>query len=93
MIEVIFTLDYEIYGNGEGSLMELVLEPAAELKRIFEDAGAKLVVFVEAAELEMIAATRSDPDIDAVEQQIRDFRRDGHEIGLHIHPQWYVPAS
>ena len=28
MIECIFTIDYEIYGNGEGSLQQLVYEPA-----------------------------------------------------------------
>ena len=33
MIECIFTIDYEIYGNGEGSLKELVFEPASVLKR------------------------------------------------------------
>jgi len=27
MIDCIFTIDYEIYGNGEGSLRELVYEP------------------------------------------------------------------
>ena len=27
MIECIFTLDYEIYGDGTGSLNELVYEP------------------------------------------------------------------
>ena len=54
MLECIFTLDYEIYGDGHGSLRELVYEPAKRLKEVFEDAGAKLVVFVEVAELEKI---------------------------------------
>ena len=31
MIECIFTLDYEIYGNGTGALKDLVYEPAERL--------------------------------------------------------------
>jgi hypothetical protein len=88
MIECIFTIDYEIYGNGEGSLKELVYEPARKLKNIFDDAGEKFVVFVEAAELEKIDRFRTDPAIDDVKCQIREFYRDGFEIALHLHPQW-----
>lgn len=89
MIECIFTIDYEIYGNGEGSLRELVYEPAERLKGIFLKYDARFVVFVEVAELEIIEAHGTDPAIDLVKQQIRDFHRDGFELGLHLHPQWY----
>ncbi len=89
MIECIFTIDYEIYGNGVGSLKDLVYEPARKLKRIFDQAKKKLVVFVEAAELEMIEAKGTDPAIDLVKDQIKDFFKKGFEIGLHLHPQWY----
>lgn len=89
MIECIFTIDYEIYGNGEGSLKELILEPTRQLIKIFNEASAKLVFFVEAAELEKIEATKSDPAIADVKNQIRDLYRDGYEIALHLHPQWY----
>jgi hypothetical protein len=51
MIEVIFTLDYEIWGNGEGSLWNLVHEPAEKLSALFRDYHARLVMFIEAAEL------------------------------------------
>jgi hypothetical protein len=36
MIECIFTIDYEIYGNGEGSLVELLHEPAEKLRTLFK---------------------------------------------------------
>ena len=89
MIECIFTIDYEIYGNGEGSLKELVYEPAKQLKRIFDEAGAKFVLFVEAIELEKIETFRTDPAIDQVKDQIREFHQEGFEIALHLHPQWF----
>jgi hypothetical protein len=89
MIEIIFTLDYEIYGNGKGSLRELVYEPAERLKAIFERNSSRFVIFVEAAELEMIEAKGADSAIDLVKQQLGDFRSRGYELGLHLHPQWY----
>lgn len=89
MIECIFTIDYEIYGNGEGSLREQVYEPAERLKTIFGKWNASFVAFVEAAELEMIESKGTDRAIDLVKHQIRDFYKEGFELGLHIHPWWY----
>ncbi len=88
MIDCILTVDYEIYGNGTGSLKGLVLEPMRRLQEICKKWNARLVVFVEVAELEKIEAFGSDPEIELVKQQIRELHRDGCEIGLHIHPQW-----
>ncbi|MBU0728529.1 MAG: hypothetical protein KKE17_04305 [Proteobacteria bacterium] len=89
MIDCVFTIDYEIYGNGEGSLRELVYEPAERLVAIFDKWDARFVSFVEVAEFEMIEAAGSDPDIHLVKQQIRKFHETGFELGLHLHPQWY----
>ena len=89
MIECIFTIDYEIYGSGEGSLKELVYEPAEKLKYLFEKWNAPFIAFVEVAELEMTEAQGSDPAINLVKDQIRDFHKKGFELGLHLHPQWY----
>lgn len=89
MIEFIFTIDYEIYGNGKGSLMELVYEPAQRLKEIFQRRHRCFVIFIEVAELEMIEIKGTDPAINLIRNQIREFYNDGFELGLHIHPQWY----
>lgn len=89
MIECIFTIDYEIAGNGEGSLKELIYDPAERLKTLFEKWNTRFVAFVEVAELEMIDSKGSDPDINLVKNQLRDFYRKGFELGLHLHPQWY----
>ena len=89
MIECVFTIDYEIYGNGEGSLRELVYEPAERLRTIFRKWNARFVPFVEVAELEMIEAKGTDQTIDLIKHQIRDFYGEGFDLGLHLHPQWY----
>ena len=88
MTEIIFTIDYELYGSGDGTLRELVLEPAERLAEVFQRNGAKFVVFVEALELARIKDAAADPDVGAVCEQIRRLHQDGHEIALHIHPQW-----
>jgi hypothetical protein len=89
MLDCIFTLDYEIYGDGSGSLEDLVLRPANELKAIFDRYNAKFVIFVEAAEFEILESVGFNLHANSIASQIRDFRRKGYEIGLHIHPQWY----
>ncbi|KPJ98415.1 MAG: hypothetical protein AMK71_11440 [Nitrospira bacterium SG8_35_4] len=89
MIECIFTIDYEVYGNGDGSLEELVYEPAQKLMGIFQAAGVKSVMFIEAAELEVMENFRTDPAISEVRDQVKELYDQGHEIGLHLHPQWY----
>lgn len=67
----------------------MVYEPARRLMGIFQRADARLVVFVEAAELEIIESNRTDIAIGLVKEQVWQFRREGFEIGLHLHPQWY----
>ena len=88
MIELIFTVDYEIYGNGTGSLNDLVYEPASRLKSLFQEHNKRFVVFAEVIELAQIEAHGSDRAIDGVMKQIRQFDRDDFEIALHLHPQW-----
>lgn len=88
MIECIFTIDYEIYGDGTGSLKDLVYEPTKRLKDIFEKWNARFVNFVEVAEFEKIDSQATDPAIGLVKRQIRELYERGFEIGLHLHPQW-----
>lgn len=88
MISCIFTIDYEIYGNGEGRLKDLVYEPTQRMLSAFRERELRFVAFVEAAELEMIEKKRTDPAIDSVKRQIQDMHATGFELGLHLHPQW-----
>jgi len=88
MIECIFTIDYEIYGNGQGSLRELVFEPARKLIAVFEEWNVRFVNFVEVAELQKIEAASTDEASADVRRQIREMFIRGFEIALHLHPQW-----
>ncbi len=88
MIECVFTLDYEIYGNGEGSLRDLVLDPTRRLAELFQEFDAPFVVFAEAVEFAKMEEAQSDPDTAEVRTQLRGLRAAGHEIALHLHPWW-----
>jgi hypothetical protein len=89
MINCIFTLDYEIYGNGEGSLRELVYDPAERLRALFDKWNCRFVAFVEVGELLAIDTCKTDDSIALVKRQVQDFHKRGYELGLHIHPQWF----
>jgi hypothetical protein len=89
MIEIIFTVDYEIYGKGEGSLRTLAFEPTERLRQVFSKWDARFVAFPDVAELEVIEAFEADPAIELIRKQLKDIHREGFEIGLHIHPWWY----
>jgi hypothetical protein len=89
MISCIFTIDYEIYGNGAGSVQELIYEPTENLRAVFRKWGAPFVPFVEVAELDVIGSHGADPAIELVEKQIYEMRLEGCEPALHLHPQWY----
>jgi hypothetical protein len=89
MIDVVFTLDYEIYGKGSGDLRELVIKPTERLRGLFKKHGATFVVFAEAAEFEKIEESSADHTINEVRAQLRQLYQAGFEIGLHLHPQWY----
>jgi peptidoglycan/xylan/chitin deacetylase (PgdA/CDA1 family) len=88
MIACVFTLDYEIYGSGEGSLRDLVLDPTQVLAELFQEFGAPFVIFAEAVEFAKMEETHSDPDTANVRAQLRELRAAGHEIALHLHPWW-----
>jgi peptidoglycan/xylan/chitin deacetylase (PgdA/CDA1 family) len=88
VIECIFTLDYEIYGNGQGSLRDVVLDPTQRLAEVFQEFDAPFVVFAEAVEFARIEEAQSDPDSARVRAQLRELRAAGSEIGLHLHPWW-----
>lgn len=89
MIDLLFTYDYEIYGDGGGSLYECVLKNTEKLNQIFENYNFRYVNYVEAAEFIKIKENNSDSDINLVEKQILNMYNKKYEIALHLHPQWF----
>lgn len=94
MLRIIFTLDYEIHGNGEGYPHDLMIEPTARLLRLFDQFGAKLTLMPDVAEIlkfkeykERIG--RDDYSYDAIVDQLRGSIKNGHDVQLHIHSSYF----
>ncbi len=92
----ILTLDYEIFGNGSGNIFTNLIEPMNGLFDIANEYNVKYTIFFEAIEFLRIKQEfergndqgyDSNP-IDAVEDQIKLAYLQGHDVQLHIHPQW-----
>jgi len=90
MIGFIFSLDYEIHGNGSGDFRKLLLEPTEKMLSIFEEYGAKLSIMVEVAEiLALKKYGRFKPVVKRLEDQLKRALSQNHDIQLHLHPQWF----
>ena len=93
-LNLIFTLDYEIYGNGDGSPYELMIEPTYRLMRLLEKYNAKLVILADIGELlkfrEYLEMTGNDHFFyHAIVDQLQTAIRNGHDVQLHIHSSYF----
>lgn len=93
---ICITIDYELFGDGSGDVQAHILQPTEQLLTFFEVKGIKATFFVEVAELLVFAktvhaakgASTLRNDYDAICRQLEKIVREGHDIQLHIHPQW-----
>jgi len=94
MLRIIFTLDYEIHGNGEGYPHDLMIEPTDRLRRLCEKYGAKLTIMADVAEILKFKEYkekngRDDYSYDAIVDQLRSAIKNGHDVQLHIHSSYF----
>ena len=91
---IILTVDYEIFGNGTGSLNNCLISPTNRILNIAESYNAPVTLFVEMLEFDSMKREwfngQSDMalQIASVEQQICNAVMRGHDAQLHLHPQW-----
>ncbi len=94
MLNVIFTLDYEIHGNGDGCPHQLMVEPTSRLLDLFDRYGAKLTIMADVAEILKFREYkeqygRDDYYYDAIVAQLKDAIRRGHDVQLHLHCSYF----
>ena len=96
MKSLLLTIDYELYGNGSGDVFQHIIEPTKQLLTIADTYGVKYTFFFEVIEYWKIKEEwnkgnsmgyNEDPIL-AIENQIRDAYRRGHDVQMHLHPQW-----
>jgi hypothetical protein len=91
---ILFTVDYEIHGNGEGAPAELMIKPTARMLRQLDRHGARLTIMADVAEILRFRRHRDETgrdefDYEAIRRQLEGAVRTGHDVQLHIHPSYY----
>lgn len=86
--------DWELRGNGAGDVREMQVAPMRRLMDAYERHGVHGTFNVEVMQqLKMLEASREHPELGAQtaawEEAVLEARRRGHDIQLHIHPQWH----
>jgi len=90
MLGIIFTLDYEIYGNGCGSPYKLMFKPTRDIIQLFDNYGAKLTIMANVCEIkkykEYYDLNKADKFYyKKIEKQLQDAIKNSHDVQLHIH--------
>lgn len=89
MIRLVVTCDYEIFGNGTGEVSACMLRPAEKMMELCEKHGARMTFFVEVLELWTFQQTTGHTAFaKKIEAQIISMFQRGHDVQLHLHPQW-----
>ena len=91
---LIFTLDYEIHGNGDGSPYNLMIEPTYRLLDLLDKYNAKLTIMADVAEILCFKKYYEETGVDKfsykeIEKQLQEVIRRGHDVQLHIHSSYF----
>ncbi len=92
-IALIFTNDWELYGDGSGDFFEIQAEPLQKIVKLFNKYNAKMTFFAEVAQqLTYLKNIENEPDFQNVanawEENVELALKEGHDVQLHLHPQW-----
>ena len=88
-MRVLYSADYELY-LGENLLpeVEVLVEPTAAVLDACETAGVPMTLFCDVACLWRYREEGDEAFPAAVEEQLRDAIRRGHDVQAHLHPHW-----
>jgi len=94
VIYLAFVDDWEVRGNGTGDPRVLQFEPMRKLVEIFNNYGIRGSFNVEVMQqLAYRNLQERFPELKVIadewEQVVLDSFRQGHDIQLHVHPQWW----
>ena len=94
MFKIIFTLDYEIHGNGDGCPNELIIKPTNRILQLFNKYGAKLTILADVAEILKFKEYKNKVGVDKfyydeIVKQLQLVVKQGHNVQLHIHSSYF----
>ncbi|MBQ6062282.1 MAG: hypothetical protein IJK87_01465 [Prevotella sp.] len=93
---ILLTLDYELYGNGSGDVFKHIIEPTQRILHICNTYNAKITIFFEVIEYLRLKEEWERGNMmgygmnptKAMENQLQEAYKKGHDVQLHLHPQW-----
>lgn len=97
-MKIVITLDYEVFlGIKTGTVKNNLIVPLNKLISQGDKFGVKFTLFVDATYLYMLKKLGKQyqnlqNDFDEVSKHIKMLNDQGHDIELHIHPNWYFSS-
>ncbi len=96
MKNILLTLDYELFGNGNGDVFKHIIEPTNILLALAEKYNAKYTFFFEVVEFWKLKEEWDKGNkmgyncnpIETMVSQLQEAVKKGHDVQLHLHPQW-----
>ena len=94
-MKYILTFDYELFGSGKGDVLKHLVAPTDKMLETMQRLGIRATFFIEYLELEAIfkEADSGNPlfidDAKHIKAQLERMVSLGHDLQLHLHPQWY----
>ena len=94
-MDIVFTLDYELFlDDMTGTVKNSLIRPMQEVQKICEKHNFRFTIFVDAAYLHRLYELKEyypslEEDYKDTVNNIKWLVDLGHDIQLHIHPQWY----
>lgn len=94
-MKILFTLDYELFlGHKTGSVDHCLIEPMEKYLQAVAPYSLHFTIFVDASYLYALKKYADKfaclkRDYERVRQHLLSLQERGHDLQLHIHPQWY----
>jgi hypothetical protein len=93
-IHLVLTDDWELYGDGSGNMRRIQFDTMRQLVDIYDRFGLRGTFNVEVMQqLYHLRYGQKNPDLSALAQEwealVQEVYAKGHDIQLHVHPQWY----
>lgn len=83
--------DWEIFGDGSGSVLTSMIEPASQILKVCNNYNVPYTFFAEfGQQLAMLNSDHLPHKKEAAlwEEFLKEAIRNGHDVQLHFHPQW-----
>ena len=94
-VKIIVSIDYELFGDGSGSVKHCIVEPARKMIEIADRSGVPLTFMVEICEYWAFNKEeqgkqfpKNERPFTQITSQLSNAVMKGHDLQLHIHPQW-----